>query len=427
MQIYPSLRLRSRTATFTGAALGAVTALMLALAMPLDSHASGRTTGPIPTGPHEVPSTVCAECHAEIYQEWSQSMHAKSTALNDPIHGAFYRSEVGDPTLEGQKMANGQYPVCLNCHAPNAALQKTTKLDAKPAYREGVNCVFCHTITDYKGVERPEGGLRLGVAAYEISTTSLQASSGINYTTSAPPEKPTATTQPFHPFPLESRNATLYKSNQFCLGCHEKRNNPHGVPLCATGPEITASGSETTCQACHMPIVNGHASHAMMGGHDHATVRRAVKMTLKITPEGDALQAKISLQNTLPHNFPTGAPFRIAVLRLTAYDADGNIVWQNSKSHPSQDDPKAAFMYVLKGEDGKPAMPPVARGVLRDTRLGPHETRHLEYKLPASGVQVVRAELHYNLLNPPVTQRINSVLTDELKAPRIAAIAEVRL
>ncbi|MGF1546092.1 MAG: multiheme c-type cytochrome, partial [Thiotrichales bacterium] len=78
----------------------------------------GRVTGSVPTAPHEVSSKVCGECHQEIYDEWKGSMHAQSTALTDPIHGAFYRSEVGDPTQEGQTMKDGKFPVCLGCHAP---------------------------------------------------------------------------------------------------------------------------------------------------------------------------------------------------------------------------------------------------------------------------------------------------------------------
>jgi len=46
-------------------------------------------------------------------------MHSQSTALGDPIHGAFYQQEVGDPRAEGQLHQKSQtFPVCLACHAP---------------------------------------------------------------------------------------------------------------------------------------------------------------------------------------------------------------------------------------------------------------------------------------------------------------------
>jgi len=60
-----------------------------------------------------VPSEDCAECHEEIYEQWKGSMHAKSSALNDPIHATFYKAVVGNPSLEDVKTKAGKYPVCL--------------------------------------------------------------------------------------------------------------------------------------------------------------------------------------------------------------------------------------------------------------------------------------------------------------------------
>ena len=50
---------------------------------------------------HHVSATECKDCHAEIYSQWKGSMHANSTALKDPIHGAFYKAVIGDPQQEG--------------------------------------------------------------------------------------------------------------------------------------------------------------------------------------------------------------------------------------------------------------------------------------------------------------------------------------
>ena len=128
----------------------------------------------------QVSAEVCKNCHQEIYKQWSGSMHAQSSAMKDPIHAAFYNSEVGSPTEEGQvAKANKQYPACLACHAPNAARDKTTKLDAKPAYAEGVNCVACHTLASYKGITGEGGKLRLGINAYVLSDK-IQAPTGRN-------------------------------------------------------------------------------------------------------------------------------------------------------------------------------------------------------------------------------------------------------
>ncbi len=378
-----------------------------------------------PTAPHEVSAEVCGSCHKEIYAEWKSSMHAQSSALVDPIHGAFYRKVVGDPARE-DVTKKGKYPVCLRCHAPNAAMQKKTKLDATPAFNEGVNCVFCHTLTGFKGTVKPDGKLRLGQAAYEVSKTALQAPSGKNYSTAERPANATETTPDFHPFPMVGGKAALYKTNDVCMGCHDRRNNFHGVPLCATGTEIAESKSVATCQSCHMATVNGHADHSMAGGHVEDMVRRGIIMTMDVKKKGGKYLATVRMRNKLPHKFPTGAPFRNAYLKLTAYDANGKQIWQNFQKHPMKDDPKAMFVYTLGDGQGKPAMPPKAKEVLSDTRLAPNQEKVLEYAIPAKNVQVIRAELLYNLLLPKLVKQLDQVLTDSLRSPKLAAFAETR-
>ncbi|HID81410.1 MAG TPA: cytochrome c family protein [Chromatiales bacterium] len=400
---------------------------ILLLSLPLSSQANpdpGKTS--IKAGaPHEVSAEVCGSCHKEIYAEWKGSMHAQSSALVDPIHGAFYRKVVGDPKQEGVTK-KGKFPVCLRCHAPNAAIRKKTKLDSKIAFNEGVNCVFCHTLTKFKGTTKPNGKLRLGQAAYENSTTALQAPSGKNYSTAEKPEGASVTTPGFHPFPMEGGNSALLKSNDVCMGCHDRRNNFHGVPLCATGTEIADSKVFTSCQSCHMATVNGHADHSMAGGHTEDMVRRAVIMDLNVSKKDGQYQATVKILNKLPHKFPTGAPFRNVYLKLTAYDDGGNVVWQNYKTHPMKEDPKAMFVYTLGDDEGKPAMPPKAKKVLSDTRLEPNTEKSLSYQIPASGIKVVRAELLYNLLLPKLVTQLDKVLTDDLRNPKQAAFAEVR-
>jgi hypothetical protein len=133
------------------------------------------------------------------------------------------------------------------------------------------------------------------------------------------------------------------------------------------------------------------------------------------------------MKNLLPHKFPTGAPFRIAYLKLAAYDADGKQLWQNFKEHPLKDDKQAVLVYTLGDKEGKPSMPPKATQVLGDNRLNPHEERVLKYSIPKKGVKVVKAEIYYNLLLPKLNKKLDKVLTKGLKASKLAATSEVRL
>lgn len=386
---------------------------------------------------HRLPAAVCKRCHEEIYEQWSQSMHAKSTALADPIHELMYRREVGDPRLEGQvHQRSGQFPICLNCHAPNAAKDKVTKLDAMQSYADGVSCVTCHQISGYHGVRRPEGGLRLGLASYETSST-LQGPNGFPFDVVAldaesaaanyhiPRMQPSGRLLPA-PTPVEG-NPEMFRSSNLCLGCHHLRPNPQGVPLCATGDEYAESGSQATCQSCHMPILNGIANHSMGGGHDPAMLRRAVRMSVDVEPNGSGVIANLVIQNQLPHKVPTGAPFRNVQIKLTAFDADGKVLWQNFEKHAQNEDPKSYLFYQLADDQGKPAMPPDATRVGKDTRLTPYERREIRYEIPVTPA-LIRAEMLYNLVFEGMKPDIMKLTDDdELLKPRRMAFHEVRL
>jgi len=129
------------------------------------------------------------------------------------------------------------------------------------------------------------------------------------------------------------------------------------------------------------------------------------------------------IRNLQPHAMPTGAPFRNLYVRLMAYDANGELIWQNAEGHPSEDDPQAYFAYGLADDMGHPAPPPTATKPGEDTRLQPHETRELTYEIPAEDTALVRAELYYNLLWPSLVKKF-SHLPEELTDPVMIAVSE---
>ena len=392
---------------------------------------------------HDVAPEACKQCHEEIYQQWKGSMHANSSALKDPIHGAFYNLVAGDPTQEGVKTKKGKYPVCLKCHAPVAAMEKKTKLDAKPAYANGISCVTCHSFTSFKGNETKEGKPLYGIDAYNIDTTSLHGPSGNTYTTERVPEGSKWPTPINHTVPLQGNSAALFKSNDACMGCHEKRSNAKGTPLCRTGQEYRDTKNFIACQSCHMSIVTvpklkdgkavdgqtvSIADHSMAGGHDGKMITRGIAMTMDTKSSGDTIKVKLTVRNRLPHAYPTGAPFRNFFIKVAAYDKDGKELWKNFKVHPIKDDPKAAFWYTLGDEAGKPTSPPKATQILSDSRLQPNETRTLEYDIPnQAGTAIIRAEALYDLLLPPLKGKFKGKIPAELMKPKLAASAEVRL
>jgi hypothetical protein len=390
-----------------------------------------------------VDAEACKQCHEEIYTQWKGSMHANSSALKDPIHGAFYRKVIGDPTQEDLRTKKGQYPVCLKCHAPVAAMDKKTKLDARKSYADGISCTTCHSFKAFKGTDTADGKPLYGIDAYEIDKTSLHGPSGISYTTERTPEGATWPTPVHHPVPIEGNKTALFKSNDACMGCHEKRSNAHGTPLCRTGNEYRTSNNFVSCQACHMAIVSvpkmkdgevvpgemvNIPDHSMAGGHDGKMITRGLAMSMDTRREGDTIKATLIVRNRLPHAYPTGAPFRNFFIRVATYDKDGKMLWKNYKVHPIKDDPKAAFWYTLGDETGKPTSPPTATQVLKDTRLKPNEVRTLEYDIPLEpGTSIVRAEALYDLMLPPIKAKMKDKLPADLLQPKLAASAEIRL
>ncbi len=361
---------------------------------------------------HHVSAKECKTCHEEIYSQWKDSMHANSTALNDPIHGTFYNAVIGDPKEEGIRK-KGKYPVCLQCHAPAAALDGKTDLTSMQVYNEGINCVACHTISKFKGTKKTEGGLRLGTQAYEFSDSSLQGP-GTNYT------------EPGwqHPVFKNSANPAVFKTSAVCMGCHDQRKNSNKVALCQTGDEIASSDGSNNCLSCHMPVVNGSVDHSFLGGHSAKMVSKGLLMTMDTRKNDETLDVTIKLTNQLPHNFPTGAPFRNVYVKLTGYDKEGQVIWTSSQSHPIQDDKKAMFMYSLGNEEGNPAPPPKATQVLGDTRLKPHETRELLYSLPKSKITKLRAVAYYDLLLPLMKKKFSAPEHKDLVTSKVIAVSE---
>lgn len=392
---------------------------------------------------HNVGADKCKKCHEEIHRQWVSSMHANSSALKDPIHGAFYKNVMGDPTQEGLRDKKGKYPVCLKCHAPVAAVEGKTKLDAKDAYSDGVSCVTCHSFSGFKGTDRPDGKPLYGIDAYDVDSTSLYGPNGISYTLERTPDDATWPTPVHHPVPIQGNKAELFKSNDACMGCHEKRSNFHGAPLCRTGDEYRTDDSFVACQACHMPVVTvpkledgkvveGEfvtiADHTMGGGHDQKMVARGITMDVETKKKNGDLAVTITVRNRLPHDFPTGAPFRNFYLKVASYDGEGNELWKNYKVHPIKDDPKAAFWYALGDDSGKPVPPPKATKVLANTRLKPNESRTLEYAVPDTPeTAIIRVEALYDLLLPPIKAKVKGKIPDELLVPKLAASAEIRL
>lgn len=217
-------------------------------------------------GPLALEGTVegCADCHAEIAQEWAGSAHARS--WTDPVFQAEH--------------APAPQAFCRSCHAPRAESEAVSG----PAAR-GVDCAVCH-VRDGRVLGRHGRGAEA------------------------------------HPVRAEPE---LGRSS-FCGPCHEfafperAPGGPRpeylpGLPLQRTLTEHAASAArDRTCQECHLPRRGDHADHRFPGLGDPALMRRALRTRVRaVAGERGALRVEVVLRaRELGHAFPTGDMFRQA-------------------------------------------------------------------------------------------------------------------
>src|SRR3990172_4748395 len=212
----------------------------------------------------------CKDCHQEIYDQWRESMHSKSST---------------SPVFQACWTVRNNPPFCSNCHFP--MLEQKPKIlrgfkETGPLpfvaiknkefdtmlIKEGVTCVVCHlrNKTLYGPREIKEG------------------------------EAP-------HPVKYDPS----FQKTEFCYTCHS-----WGFPRARV---------KQTCQDCHMTRKEGLASlgrpKRIYGMHDQKSsrspeeLRQALKVELKTERDtykpGDKLKAEIRVTNIgAGHRVPTG-------------------------------------------------------------------------------------------------------------------------
>jgi hypothetical protein len=171
-------------------------------------------------------SRQCAECHAQPFDEWDGSWHARSWT-----------------DAEVRKLSNDfSNTDCIDCHAPRPVLETGLGNRVLPrATRrvEGVDCLTCHQL--------PEGGMAGTI------------------TNAAAPCRPVARRE-------------LVQA-EYCAPCHDQ----HGtVQQWKATPFAQPGQGFASCVDCHMPYRQGDPAlgrdHTMHGGHDPQLLRAAVEL-----------------------------------------------------------------------------------------------------------------------------------------------------
>ncbi|HIJ83828.1 MAG: MULTIHEME CYTC protein [Magnetococcales bacterium] len=335
----------------------------------------------------KTPSEACQSCHKAIHQQWQKSAHGQPRTLT-PLYQALAQSASG----------------CNNCHSPMAEDKEKFAEDG------ALPCVTCHTMESPK-----HDGKGMGIAAYQLNERVIQGPNGAwsGARGTVPPgsgDEELASNPFFH-----NANPETFRTALACLGCHDPKKKGD------------AKAYQVSCQSCHMPVSGGFADHGTPAGKSLRMVKRGVVLSLQAKKNDKDLDIQVTATNLLPHPFPNGGPFAMALLRLTLLDARGEPLWENVEKQKIDQDPKALFALTTADDMGHPA-PPKAMTTHppKDSRLKPGETRTLNYRMQQPLAATVRAEIIVLPLAPGWLEKLPEGKR-ELPKGLLAAKTEVKL
>jgi len=324
------------------------------------------------------PSSECKKCHTQIYNEFTDSMHAKTTPSQDVIHKAIW-----DKHPANKKM--NRY-VCGKCHTPTANnLDKMlTKGQKAPVdinnetHQEAISCAYCHRIKAIKNAK--------------YSNTNIISKKEKSYYGNL--KNPAVS--PFHET-VSDGNRHMQNGN-ICAGCHSHKMNKHQLNVCSTNVANEVDGSN--CVSCHMPQVDGsvstlkerktHAFHGFAGSHYNSEM---LTKYVDISILRNINNFVVNIDNRTSHALLLH-PLRLAILKINV-KRDGNIIKLK----------KEVFVRVI-GKDGKPAMPWIANTTLKDTMIHANEKRKVKRNFKIKKGDTVNVELGWFLVNPKAVKKL---------------------
>ena len=333
------------------------------------------------------PSEECKECHTQIYDEFFNSMHAKSTPSKDPIHNAIWKKHPKNKKFN-------QY-VCGKCHTPTANNLDDMLTKGKKAmpdinnktHQEAISCAYCHRIKDIKKHKGSNTNIinKTQKSYYGNSDNRLES--------------------PYHKI-IEQNNKHI-KNGNICMGCHSHKVNKHSLTLCATQSENDMG--EANCISCHMPKVKGSASnisdtkthsfHGFSGAHFHSDMLTQYVDISILKNKNDFI---ITIDNKSPHSLLLH-PLRVGVLKISVKRADKTIKLK-----------KEIFVRVL-GKDKKPTMPWNADSVVKDTMIKANEKREVKRDFKLQKGDKVDIILGWFLVNPKALKKLGLEQTKKAK------------
>lgn len=351
---------------------------------------------------------VCAECHKEIYEQWTGSMHSRS--FKDPLWQASTKLFSSEAKTDKEILESR---TCIKCHTPlgfrSGAITSPGDSfeDVPELVKQGIFCNWCHNISEVNSI---------GNADYEVSP-------GIDK------NNPSAMLGPFddakssfHP----TKFSKLHTQSEFCGICHNVSHVANITPIETTYDEwkwspYNTGDPDTTvyCQDCHMrqtasipatgkterpdnpgfacdngPKRSHISTHYIVGGntipgegfsditHQKMAIDRLKNCAdIEIIRSGDYRKSSMAtvkvkvINSGAGHYLPTGmTEIRQMWLDLKVTDKAGRVIFSSGSVDEKGDIDPDAVMYntVLGNSKGEPVMNiALADRVLQDHRIPP--------------------------------------------------------
>jgi hypothetical protein len=342
--------------------------------------------------PNAAEAGNCANCHAEIYREWSHSGHSRS------VNGRHFRNLYEGTDWNGKAGVGWglltQYPdgggVCASCHAPAAREYDLRQVRGVAAH--GVHCDYCHKIAGAH-----DGPIGLAHGRFNLQLL-----------------RPTEGQLFFGPLDDVDRGedaySPLYHDSRYCASCHE--GVIFGVHVYSTYSEWQVSPARRAglhCQDCHMKptgrmtnLAPGHggidrdprtlSNHRFFAGSLETMLRRAVHTSASFEKRADRVRARVRLgADGVGHRVPTGFIDRHLLLVVEGQGLEGLPLAARSGPRLSAlagpelaGKPGRLYGRVLRDPEGRSPAPfwLAAPEPPPDTRLEPGRTDEMELDFP---------------------------------------------
>ena len=343
-------------------------------------------------------SRYCIGCHVQKGKDWKTTWHSRSNIKTNPL----YKKTLEYISSMTYKSVDALNVNCGQCHSPKMGVKKLNysyaisqgygiktketekihkEMDNKTA-NDGISCIICHNIAHIKQ------GKNVNQRGFEAVTF------GSSNIMNGPFDESNRTT--YHK--MQKKSYFNEDVNTLCKVCHQGYKDDN-IYVYSTGVEYDASKSKKKCADCHMgkrrpsivaPRIEGDSKAVTRLTRRHlfkgARNSDILKDSMKVDVSSDRTNTLVTIKNLTPHKLPTGFTGRELVLEI--------IYYQNSKKIQTQTK-RINTLYV--DENNKETLAYIAKKMVSDTRLNPHETRKYSVNNP-KGATSANINIWYRLV-----------------------------